>query len=252
MLTTTRGMTESTKRTFNRNHSDHLKPRRSDDVVAIANMSNSNHSLPTKLCNDYGETDVSLKNYRADDHQDNVIRDRMESSHDLLMQCLQSFLPTSTHLQVLSKGQQYTLKLSNTKDNTKHILIDMTLLLQRDVPKLLLSTTVYERINTTEIPVHSWKPQKRPHHYAMMTTMMKFNSILNNRNHMTKKGGTMEQVIRSSYDGKFIYLQHVDVRVLEESKSTHFHRILESFILKSTELCLDFHRIERMGGSIHL
>jgi hypothetical protein len=236
----------SYKKDYNNDHLLQKQKKSSDKKTSKKMLKGNGRSISPKSsnCKNYSSR-RSYRTHGEEEEQDTVLRYRVESSHNLLMKCLESFLPTSTQFCVLTKGQQYTLKLNNTNRNSSSNLIDITLLLHRDVPKILLSTTVYERIQSTEFTLDSSSKLKRTHdHKVMLTTMMKFNSILNS-NDITCKKGIMEQKISSSYDGKFVYLQHVDVTILEEPTSS-LHRILESFILKSTELCLDFHRIERV------
>jgi hypothetical protein len=67
----------------------------------------------------------------------------------------------------------------------------------------------------------------------MLTALMKFKIIL----HHT---GQKESIITSS-DHKFIYFQQIELIVLR--KSATFHRLLENFILKSSEIRCYFDRL---------
>ena len=150
----------------------------------------------------------------------------IDTAHELLIESLNRFLPTSNNVKMNFKSiGHYSVVLKKT-------VIDITF--RDDVPKILLSTTVHQRVHNNLI-LSSVPKGSRSRHYTMLTAMMKLKTMLN-------RSEDMESI--TSVNGKFIYYQEVDFEILQES--TRLHRILEGFILRSYEIRQDFNRINKM------
>ena len=203
----------------NATNNDHFKMNQYLQSRALSQKTNSPGHDP------FNESDSCIEGLMSDEFSF-MEPFPIETAHERLIESLNRFLPTSNNVKINFKSiGHYSVVLKKTA-------IDITF--RDDVPKILLSTTVHQRVHNN-LMLSSPPKGSRSRHYSMLTAMMKLKTMLD-------RSEGMDSI--TSVNGKFIYYQEVDFEILQES--TRLHRILEGFILRSYEIRQDFNRISKM------
>lgn len=214
---------------------------RSNPSCCGACRQNSSSTLLRPCCDDYGESDASLRSYHQSDSQQsfcccsfqNTVVSR-ETANKLLQERLREFGP--------SKGDR--LHVSPESGKSSFITArghKIELSIQSDMKYVSISTVIHTVKHGSLLSPSGGKGnrnQLRPNRgsYSLMTKMMKYNAILK-RSPSSGSGHIL------ACDGIFVYFATLDVSGL--TRKGALATVLEDMIIKAGEMSEDFAKTPR-------